>query len=188
MVAMQSILYTCAFTLSWTGPTVFHLAGWIGGYKSFFGALIIALFTPLQGMFNAIIYGRPTYLRVRRKFPDGTRWQAFQRVFFTADPFLAPTSTSTTGVPSGISGVSGAFGGNGVNGKGRRNDSNRSIIVPMTDDSMGPSSSRSLVKFTIPGTHEEEEDISEKVEEEAIAEQEDVGALNGVHSLEMLQK
>ena len=87
MVAIQSILYTGAFLLCWIGPTVFHLAGWIGGYNSFVAAAVIVIFTPLQGFFNVIILGRPTYIRLKHKYPHLTFWESFHLIFFTEDPF-----------------------------------------------------------------------------------------------------
>ena len=86
MVFRQCLLFTLAFILCYVGPTMFHLAQWIAGYRSFWQIVILNTFTPLQGFFNVMIYARPTYLRVRHKFPSLTRWQAFQQVF-AEDPY-----------------------------------------------------------------------------------------------------
>lgn len=97
MVAIQSFLYTAAFCISWSGPTVFHLVGWITHTSPpFWTAMMIAIFVPLQGFFNCIIYGRPTYIRVRQKFPTLTRWQAVRRVFFSKDPMEGTRISTTT--------------------------------------------------------------------------------------------
>ena len=85
-VAIQSLLFSAAFCLCWIGPTSFHLASWIHGYQEFWAALIIVIFTPMQGLFNALVYGRPTYLRVRQKFPHQSKLWVWKRVFFVDDP------------------------------------------------------------------------------------------------------
>jgi hypothetical protein len=75
-----------AFIVCWLGPTVFHLADWIAGYKAFWAVMIIVIFTPLQGFWNAFVYARPTYLRLRRKDPDIGRYMAVKMVFLHPDP------------------------------------------------------------------------------------------------------
>jgi len=85
-VALQSTLYVAAFIACWIGPTLFHLIGWIWGIQSFWAVFVIVLFTPLQGFWNAFIYARPTYLRMRQKFPHMGRYQTAKSIFFDADP------------------------------------------------------------------------------------------------------
>ncbi len=85
-VAWQSTLYVAAFIACWIGPTLFHLIGWIWGFQSFWAVFVIVLFTPLQGFWNAFIYARPTYLRMRQKFPDMGRYQTAKSIFFDPDP------------------------------------------------------------------------------------------------------
>ena len=86
MVAIQATLYVVAFIISWLGPTVFHLADWIAGYKAFWAVMVIVIFTPLQGFWNAFVYAKPTYQRLRRKDPDIGRYMAVKMVFFHPDP------------------------------------------------------------------------------------------------------
>ncbi len=85
-VAVQSTLYVCAFIACWIGPTIFHLIGWISGFQSFWALFVIVVFTPLQGVWNAFVFARPTYLRVRRKFPELGRFQVARIVFIDPDP------------------------------------------------------------------------------------------------------
>ena len=66
-VFVQSMLYVGAFVLSWSWATVFHLISWIGGVSAFWPTLLINTFLPLQGFWNAFIYARPRYLRIRKK-------------------------------------------------------------------------------------------------------------------------
>ena len=103
-VAIQSLLFSAAFCLCWIGPTAFHLASWIHGYQEFWAAMIIVIFTPMQGLFNALVYGRPTYLRVRHKFPNHTKWWVWKRVFFVDDPMKNDIIDETTDVVVGEGG------------------------------------------------------------------------------------
>ena len=66
-VFIQSMLYVGAFVLSWSWATVFHLISWIGGVSAFWPTLLINTFLPLQGFWNAFIYARPRYLRIKKK-------------------------------------------------------------------------------------------------------------------------
>jgi len=108
MVAVQSTLYVVAFIACWIGPTAFHLADWIAGFKSFWAVLVIVIFTPLQGFWNAFVYARPTYIRLRRKNPDLDRLQTVKLIFFTPDPmavaaasiFSSRSPVSAAAVPS----------------------------------------------------------------------------------------
>ncbi len=85
-VAVQSTLYVIAFISCWIGPTIYHLIGWIWGFQSFWALFVISIFTPLQGFWNAVVYARPTYLRLRKKDPELGRFQAARVVFFDPDP------------------------------------------------------------------------------------------------------
>mmetsp|Transcript_2375 Transcript_2375/g.5142 ORF Transcript_2375/g.5142 Transcript_2375/m.5142 type:complete len:409 (-) Transcript_2375:55-1281(-) len=85
-VDVQSTLYVCAFIACWIGPTIFHLIGWVSGFQSFWALFVIVLFTPLQGFWNAFVFVRPTYLRLRRKCPELGRFQVARIVFLDPDP------------------------------------------------------------------------------------------------------
>jgi len=95
MVFYQCLLYSTAFIMCFIGPTIFHLAGWFWDNRKFWHIGVLSTFTPLQGVFNAVIYARPIYMRVRSKFPHLTRLQALYRVFFVADPFGVDGSVLT---------------------------------------------------------------------------------------------
>uniref|UniRef100_A0A7S2K929 G-protein coupled receptors family 1 profile domain-containing protein n=1 Tax=Skeletonema marinoi TaxID=267567 RepID=A0A7S2K929_9STRA len=66
-VFVQSILYVGAFFLSWSWATIFHLVNWITGVSVPWITLLINTFLPLQGFFNAFIYARPRYIRLKKK-------------------------------------------------------------------------------------------------------------------------
>ena len=81
-VAVQSTLYIGAYLLSWLGPTVYHLLSWTTGYQAFWSLMVLVILTPLQGFFNAFIYARPSYLRMREAKPNLSRWVAVKHSFF----------------------------------------------------------------------------------------------------------
>ena len=78
----RSTLYIGAYLLSWLGPTVYHLLSWITGYQAFWSLMVLVILTPLQGFFNAFIYARPSYLRMREADPNLSRWVAVKHSFF----------------------------------------------------------------------------------------------------------
>jgi len=86
MVAEQSTLYVLGFIFCWIGPTIFHLVGWLTGFKTFWVSLVIAIFTPLQGFLNAVIFARPTYMRIRKKHPKVGRFCILKATFLETNP------------------------------------------------------------------------------------------------------
>ncbi|CAB9527605.1 expressed unknown protein [Seminavis robusta] len=91
-VLIQSALYAGCFFLTWIGPVFHHI---FVAAPPFPVMCIVAMFVPLQGFFNAFIYARPTYLRIRKKFPHVTSWDAFKRIFFAADPMASICCTDS---------------------------------------------------------------------------------------------
>jgi len=57
-VFIQSMLYVGAFMLSWSWAMVFHIVAWITGVKVQWMTLLINIFFPMQGFWNAFIYLR----------------------------------------------------------------------------------------------------------------------------------
>ena len=66
-VFIQSMLYVGAFVLSWSWATVFHLVAWTTGVSVPWITLLINTFLPLQGFWNAFIYARPRYIRLKKQ-------------------------------------------------------------------------------------------------------------------------
>lgn len=96
-VFIQSMLYVGAFLLSWSWATIFHLISWIGGYQAFWPVLLINAFLPLQGFWNAFIYARPRYLRVRRQTGNRpTFLQVLQLAFLPPKPGMGESTFSNT--------------------------------------------------------------------------------------------
>ena len=66
-IAQQAYLYTLAFTLTWIFPTSMRI---MRNPPSYGLLMCIAIFVPLQGFFNAVVYVRPRYLRNRKQHPE----------------------------------------------------------------------------------------------------------------------
>ena len=66
-VFIQSMLYVGAFVSSWSWATVFHLVAWTTGVSVPWITLLINTFLPLQGFWNAFIYARPRYIRLKKQ-------------------------------------------------------------------------------------------------------------------------
>ena len=80
-VFIQSILYVGAFVLTWSWATIFHLVWWITGVSASWITLLINTFIPLQGFFNAFIYARPRYIRLKKMHGDLSFQQLITLVF-----------------------------------------------------------------------------------------------------------
>ncbi|KAL7431975.1 hypothetical protein ACHAXM_002893 [Skeletonema potamos] len=80
-VFIQSILYVGAFFLSWSWATIFHLYNWITEDSVAWITLLINTFLPLQGFFNAFIYARPRYIRLKKRNGNLTFKQLIKLVF-----------------------------------------------------------------------------------------------------------
>ncbi len=65
-VFIQSILYVGAFLLCWLS-TGFYMWELRTGEHRTWMPLIVSIFNPLQGFFNAFIYARPRYLRLKKQ-------------------------------------------------------------------------------------------------------------------------
>ncbi len=63
---LQGILYCASFLTTWTFGTVNRIAQ-VAGLNSPFLVWLHTLMVPLQGFFNALVYGRPFYLAWRRR-------------------------------------------------------------------------------------------------------------------------
>jgi hypothetical protein len=87
-VCRQSIWYVGTFYATWIIPGVFLFmwkfypdspsAVWYG--------IPVAILTPLQGCFNAMVYFRPRYLRYKRKHPDAASKMVFFSTLINAGP------------------------------------------------------------------------------------------------------
>jgi len=66
-VAVQGYWYCGAFYLTWLFPTVTRLVQLIAGKTPYPLILITAMFVPIQGFFNFLVYMHPKYKKVRNQ-------------------------------------------------------------------------------------------------------------------------
>ncbi|KAL3815478.1 hypothetical protein ACHAXA_000715 [Cyclostephanos tholiformis] len=62
-VAKQALLFVGALYLTWIFTTISRIYNILTGKQSFLLQVLMAIFFPLQGFFNCLIYLRPRYLR-----------------------------------------------------------------------------------------------------------------------------
>ena len=80
-VFIQSILYVGAFIVTWSSATIFHLVWWITGVSKPWITLLVNTLLPLQGFWNAFIYARPRYIRLKKMHGDFSFRQLITLVF-----------------------------------------------------------------------------------------------------------
>ena len=68
-VANQGYWYCGAFYLTWLFPTITRLTQLIAGTTPYPLILVTAMFVPIQGFFNAIVYIHPRYKEIRLYLP-----------------------------------------------------------------------------------------------------------------------
>ena len=69
-IQKQALFYVGAFFVTWFFPTIFQLVIVTSGKFPFPLLFLTALFVPIQGLLNLIVFIRPTYMRYRRANPD----------------------------------------------------------------------------------------------------------------------
>jgi hypothetical protein len=67
-VASQAMLYSGALFLTWTFPTLYNMVYSITRRPVFALILLESIFLPTLGLWNLILYMRPSYTRYRKKF------------------------------------------------------------------------------------------------------------------------
>lgn len=84
-VATQALMYVLAFLTTYIWGAVLRFMDTFSisanDEAKFFTLLVLnAIFLPMLGFFNLLIFTRPRYLQCRKRFPKETRVWAFQRV------------------------------------------------------------------------------------------------------------
>lgn len=64
--------------------------------------LLAVVFTPLQGFWNAFIFARPVYYRIKKKNPDIGFFQAAKMIFFDPDPVKTAARSATRSAGTGL--------------------------------------------------------------------------------------
>ena len=81
-IQKQAFFYVGAFFVTWFFPTIFQLVIVISGKFPFSLLFLTALFVPIQGLLNLIVFIRPTFMRYRRAHPDEFFFPAWFRMLW----------------------------------------------------------------------------------------------------------
>ena len=136
-VFIQSMLYVGAFIFTWSWATIFHLISWIGGVSVFWPTLLINTFLPLQGFWNAFIYARPRYLRIKKKNQSLGFGQIVKLAFLPVEGTNLSQNASIGGRPNESAGNRGSI--TGASGTG----ATRSFLAGLMNLNSGKSSTAS---------------------------------------------
>ena len=80
-VFQQSLLYALAFFLTFTAATLNRIFQQVIGHTYFAVMFLHVLLIPLQGFFNALIYRRSVYIRLKQRHPHMSEWQILYRTW-----------------------------------------------------------------------------------------------------------
>ncbi len=100
-VFVQSMFYVGAFLLSWLSQ-LFNVVNLTTGVYKPWMAVLVATFNPLQGFFNAFIYARPRYFRLKKK--NKHKHMGFKQlvklVFIPSNDDSGPDPSASAGNPN----------------------------------------------------------------------------------------
>lgn len=96
-VATQAFFYMLAFFLSWTPATLTRFIQMVWGKTYYPIILMMAIFTPLQGFFNFLVYSRPRWMRFRKSHPEWNFCRACLFLFCHRDDLNRKSSTEHYG-------------------------------------------------------------------------------------------
>mmetsp|Transcript_16851 Transcript_16851/g.21316 ORF Transcript_16851/g.21316 Transcript_16851/m.21316 type:complete len:611 (+) Transcript_16851:114-1946(+) len=81
-IAIQGILYVCAFYVTWLFPTIMRFTQFAG--KTFYPIqLLDSTLLPMQGFFNFFIYIRPQYVKHREMHREHGFWKSLKEVILS---------------------------------------------------------------------------------------------------------
>lgn len=80
-VASQAFYYLMAFFFSWLFGTLTRFIQMTSGKTYYPIILLMAIFTPMQGFLNYLVYMRPRWISYRKKHPEWGRCMAFAMLF-----------------------------------------------------------------------------------------------------------
>jgi len=78
-IASQALWYVGSFYLTWIFQSWTRISQMVNGSSPFYSIALFAIFFPLQGFFNALVYFRPRYLRLRET--SDNRCSVFMEIF-----------------------------------------------------------------------------------------------------------
>ena len=81
-IAVQGMLYVCAFYITWLFPTIQRIMELSGSDQYFVVQLFDTILLPLQGLLNFTIYIRPKFMALRKNSPDSGFWGALWKASY----------------------------------------------------------------------------------------------------------
>ena len=81
-IAIQGMLYVCAFYITWLFPTIQRIMELSGSEQHFIVQLFVTFLLPLQGLLNFAIYIRPRFMALKKNSPDIGFWSALWKVSY----------------------------------------------------------------------------------------------------------
>jgi hypothetical protein len=93
VVFQQSLWYTAAFYASYTFPTINRVFQQVYGSSPYALLLLHAIFLPLQGFFNVLIYRYAFFHRLKQRHPEMPFWELFHLTYRWS--FLGPPPDPT---------------------------------------------------------------------------------------------
>ena len=106
LLASQAFLYVGAVVLCsvWSGCLrIMEASHNYFDEANLYPLLVLqSIFLPLQGLFNMLVYIRPTYLKCRRHFPNESRLWAYRHVLFGYDDYPKTTMNVRTDKGRGV--------------------------------------------------------------------------------------
>lgn len=96
-VANQCLFYAAAFIINWLPVSVlrsFQASGWPVPYWL---VILTAIFSPLQGFSNALVYLYPTYASERQKRAQGALWRTVRHCFSESEEQNSTTRNESRG-------------------------------------------------------------------------------------------
>ena len=97
-IVKQSALYVAAFFFPIFFPTLYQVEIMMTGEQSFPIWILVAIFMPLQGFFNFIVFVRPRLISLRRREPDLSFKQALLITVKFISKQMPSSGTSSSGM------------------------------------------------------------------------------------------
>jgi hypothetical protein len=95
-VKNQASMYVGAFLITWLFPTLFQLVIVIANKFPYPLLLLTAIFVPIQGALNLMVFIRPKYIRYKEKNPDTNMIVAWFQMLYLEVTGTAPNRTVVT--------------------------------------------------------------------------------------------
>lgn len=96
-VANQCLFYAAAFIVNWLPVSILRSFQAAGRPVPYWLVILTAIFSPLQGCSNALVYLYPNYVSERQKGARGALWRTVRRCFFESEEYTSKTRSNSRG-------------------------------------------------------------------------------------------